>query len=277
MPDKSLMTLTQTECSILYKELLDNSKNKWEEAQILASHERRGTATTLAIISTEESIKAFIVFLDSKGARFRRVKGMNKLFKDHKIRYWISYLLLIMGLLGEDLRLYLQSSISDPQKFALIMNKIKDDKVYRIRVLRIYIYKKMKLFREELIWISKMDRLRQDGLYCDYIDEIKTPQGITSLDYEKIYDRLNKIRLLSEGFFESCEKPEIDKLLNTILKSRDSNKIYTMIESALAILNKSDNLFANATEKFNKGLLQILGDKYFFAVPEVLEEINKSI
>lgn len=72
------------------------------------------SACSFAIISTEELVKAFIVFWDGQGFNFRKIKGMSTIFRNHRIRYFILFLLYVMGLLNDELRKLMSTVIQKP-------------------------------------------------------------------------------------------------------------------------------------------------------------------
>src|SRR4051812_38270732 len=98
MSSKTFLTIPKKECLEVYKTILKNSDNKWESGKKLADIGDFGGATSFALISVEELIKALIVFLDGKGFEFRSLKGIDTFFKNHKIRYIIAYAMFAMNL-----------------------------------------------------------------------------------------------------------------------------------------------------------------------------------
>lgn len=100
------MTIPRAECNIAYKEILLNSNQKWKTSELIAQSGDYSSALSFAIISTKELVKAFIVFLDGQGFSFRNIKGMQNIFCNHRIRYFILFFFYIMGLFNEELQLF---------------------------------------------------------------------------------------------------------------------------------------------------------------------------
>ncbi len=94
---KSFIVLTNAECIDAFNSLMDNANSLYNDAKSLASNCSYGHATSLLIQSSEEAMKAFILFLDGNGFQFRkRVSGINNLFLNHKLRYGFAVLLLVL-------------------------------------------------------------------------------------------------------------------------------------------------------------------------------------
>ncbi|MBS1596165.1 MAG: AbiV family abortive infection protein [Bacteroidetes bacterium] len=277
MADKTLTTLTQKECCQLYKALLKNSNAKWDDAEILAGGKSYGTATTLTIISIEELIKGLIVFLDSEGFQFRKVKGMHKLFKDHRLRYWISYVIFAIGVLGDDLFLFFENIKINTENTLGTIQKMNTNKHYANRVLRIYIYKKVKTLREELILFSMIDELRQDGLYCDYSDNLKNPLNVSENEYSKIRMRLSKVKMLIESLILSCENQDGESYLSAAIKEVNPKPFYQLLESALKNINDDKNSFGTFRNKLDNGLFEMLNNPLFFYNAHELNDAFKEI
>jgi len=125
--DKNFMGLTNAECIVAFKHVLDNSDSLYEDAKLLANNGSYGRATSMLIHSTEEMMKAFILFLDGHGFQFRsKVSGIHNLFVNHKLRYGLAMLLSILYILSEDLK-HMLNIVKNTPKLVIDFNKDKDE------------------------------------------------------------------------------------------------------------------------------------------------------
>lgn len=198
--DKNFMVLSKTECLNASKHLLENAESLYNDAVLLAGNNSYGRATSMLIHSTEETMKALILFLDSKGFQFRnKVSGINNLFVNHSLRYGLAMIVSVLHVFSEDLNKFLQNVRNDPQS---IIELHKNKKVLENKFFE-YFKNKIKIVLQEVIWFSKAEFLRQDGFYVDYVNEIKTPLNINKKDYEDVLLRIDGMRTFVTGLIDS--------------------------------------------------------------------------
>lgn len=209
---KNFMTLNATECLVASKLLHDNSDSLYNSAISLSNNSSWGHATSLLIQSTEESMKAFILFLDGNGFQFRnRVDGISNLFINHKLRYGLAMLLSILHIFSEDLK-QLVPKIVNSTKLTFDFEK---DKKQLGDVFLSYIQTRIKTVILEVSWFSKAEFLRQDGFYVDYIDEIKTPLQIKETDFKAVLLRIDGLRSFLNDYIKSFDTND-ERLLQGI-------------------------------------------------------------
>jgi len=103
--EKNFMNLNASKCMEAYKCLMDNAERLYNDAYSLANLNSYGHATSSLIHSLEEYMKAFIIFLDGKGFLFRnRVKGIENLFVNHKLRYALALVITLFAVLIDDFK-----------------------------------------------------------------------------------------------------------------------------------------------------------------------------
>jgi AbiV family abortive infection protein len=220
MANQDFIAISEADCLILYKKVLKNSDNKWSLAESLASKKEYGFAIPTLIISIEELIKSIIILLDGNGLKFRQVKGVSIFFKNHQIRFIIAYLLLLINLFAEDLIKFIKLIGKDVKivldfQYSIIKNN--DD--FNKMVLY-YIDQKSAALKIEFEYFSKLEKLRQEGFYCDYDDTFKNPLDINETDYNELYLRLSKVRKIGFMIIESySSKSEESKLQIEMLKN----------------------------------------------------------
>jgi len=105
------MTLSQKECLTASNYLLENAESLYNDAQLLAKNKSYGRAISMLIHSTEETMKAFILFIDGNGFQFRKsTNGINNLFVNHSLRYGLAMVLSVLHIFSEDLKILLTRS-----------------------------------------------------------------------------------------------------------------------------------------------------------------------
>jgi AbiV family abortive infection protein len=242
MSSKTFLTLPKKECLKVYKDILENSYEIWDEGKILAENNAYGRATSLAIISIEELVKSIIVLADGNGFNLRKIKGINAIFKNHKIRYVLAYSMLVINLFGEEFAKIIKYFKEKPEELVAKINQMQNEKDFFEKNLKNYFFRKFITLKDEFEWFSKADFYRQDGFYCDYKEQLKSPIKITSEDYHQVYLRLDKVRIIARIIIESFEteekfyKEHIEKLK---LDFREKN-YYDKIGSALIQINHTN-------------------------------------
>lgn len=224
MSSQNFMNISRKECLEVYKEILSNSERKWNSAEILAENKDYGTAFSTAIISIEEIVKSMLLLLDGKGFELRTVKGIDTIFKNHRIRYFIAYMMLVFSVFGEDLTKLLIKYRNNPQLIVWLNERNKRNKGFVEKFAKRYFQNKLPLLINELDWFIKMDIFRQDGFYCDYDNHLKTPLNINENNYQEAIKRITKVREIGLLFIESYEAiNDIDNKL--IIKFNSGLKI----------------------------------------------------
>lgn len=241
MSNKTFLTISRKECLVVYREILENSDKKWDASKKLADIGEYGGATSMAIISIEELIKALMVFLDGKGFEFRNVKGMEAIFNHHQIRYFLAFAMFIMCLFGDELLKFIEKLLKDPDGVIKLNEENKKDKDFFYKNMRFYILRKVILIKEEFNWFSNVDVFRQDGFYCDYDDQLKNPIKITKDEYDGVFQRLERVKkvgiALIDGFNEQDEL--ITEQFDIIKCDFKQNDVYKKIADFLAKMRKT--------------------------------------
>ncbi|HLO59215.1 MAG TPA: AbiV family abortive infection protein [Bacteroidales bacterium] len=238
---KTFLTISKKECLSVYRDILENSEKKWTAASKLAEIGEFGSATSMAIISVEELIKALILFFDGKGFDFRSIKGINVIFRNHKVRYFIAFAMFVVSVLGDDLLKFISEIRKNPKKLVTLLDKLKALHGYIEDYLKPYVEKKIGVFKEEFIWFSNVDIFRQDGFYCDYKEQLKNPIKITNEDYLKVIQRLERVRKIGIVFIDSFNLEDEHTVSQLKITRHDfkRKKIYYQIGEALNLLRET--------------------------------------
>lgn len=220
--NKNYMNLNAPECLAAFKYLQDNADSLFNDAKTLANSGSYGHATSLLIHSTEEYMKAFIIFLDGNGFQFRnRVPGISNIFVNHKLRYGLALILTLLAILIDDFKVLLPHI---KKTYNLTFN-LKRDKEQIQSEMFSYMNMRIQTAIQEVQWFSEAEFLRQDGLYVDYINEIKTPLHITKTNFDETLLRINRLRSFILDYISSFNSEE-----KLITQGLDNLKVQFSIE-----------------------------------------------
>jgi AbiV family abortive infection protein len=244
MANRNFANLSSSDCLKIYESILKNSDTKWESAKKIAKSDY-GSATSLAIISVEESIKALVICMDGNGFEFRRVKGMDAFFHRHQVRYLVAFAMMLLNILSEELMKLITHLRSKPGELQVWTKQLKENSFFNFRV-KFYLLRKALALRREFKWFSKIDLFRQDGFYSDYQDELKSPLQVTKKDYEGLMLRMEKVRLATKALIDYVSHPTAEQGnsfddLKAFLKNEN---VYDKIgESLTSIRSSRENPF----------------------------------
>jgi len=234
MASKPLNTLSQDECSDYYDILVKNAKSQWDIADTLSAAGQYGAATSHLLISIEESMKSIIVFMDTQGYTFRHIKGIDAIFRNHRIRFFIAYIMFAIGLIGEDF-IKLLGKIKKNPGLADEYVKLFTGKEEMPLELKYYLLRKMILLKNEKELFKKADLFRQIGFYADYNAEAHSPQDMTQETYNTIYERMLKVKKFTASLIKAYSPSDetMKKLIANNKKIFNENKFYSLIERGL--------------------------------------------
>lgn len=241
MENRTFLNISASECAVVYQEILNNSNKTWDAGLRMAETGEFGLATSLAIISIEEMVKALVVFFDSQGFEFRRVKGIKSIFANHQLRYFIAFLMFVLSLVGDELIKLVKKVNEDPKRMTDWMEKIKLNDAYLEGILFKYLLRKLVIIKKELDWFSKVDIFRQKGFYCDYEDRLKSPLNISEDEYNQLIARLEKVKNVGSELVLvfSSKNGEGHKNLEKLRRHMKDNDLYSKIEMILSNTRKA--------------------------------------
>lgn len=259
MASKTFMTLSKKECLTHYRKVLETSDSNWKSGLILAKEQQYGNAMSMAIISSEELVKALIILLDGRGFEFRSVQGMDALFANHQIRYVILYVMLAVSLSTDEMKEYLGKLKADPVAGFSFVNQITTNDPTALNKLQGYGLELLARLGREFEWFAKVDVYRQQGFYSDYDEQLKTPIEIDSTTYQEALTRLEKVRVVGLGLIETLASSE-DLYVNHFTHMRRNlkqNKVYQKIAASLATLRQTrENPFVVIKQYFERNTLR---------------------
>jgi AbiV family abortive infection protein len=225
---------TPDECKSYFDHLIRNSREQWKVAQGLAQLGNYGMATSHLLISVEESIKAVIMHMDAQGFNLRKVEGVDWIFRNHRIRFFLAYIAFVFGVIGKDVVKLIERLRRNPQLLHDFVEELNDETDLPVSV-RWYILRKIALFKAEKEIFEKADLLRQIGFYADFNEGVSSPQDMSEEAYELILERMDLVRSVCEDivFSYSSNDESIVKALESSRRLFSSKNIYSLLERGL--------------------------------------------
>lgn len=186
MNKADFMNISQEECLIVYKQVLDRSERKFKSAELVAKDGDYESATSLLIVSNEELLKGLILYLSGQGFRLRSIQGIKSLFANHKLRYLFALVLSVFSIAMNEMQFYIRKVLDD-HDFLLEFNP--DTPEFKAN-LKKYFSDKLLDIKKEVLFFSAMDKSRQHGFYSDYKDGIIT---ISEAQYLEFHDKIKRL------------------------------------------------------------------------------------
>lgn len=231
---KNFTTLSSSECLAYYPEIIKNAESKFRTADKIAEHGDYGTALSTQIIGLEELIKAVVLFADGKGFEFRKVKGMNSVFKNHGLRYLISFFLFVFSVFGEALQEgidYIIKKAATKEGLAEYRAMMTDKKEFFDKYILPYFKEKLRFVLEELAWYRDFDKVRQLGFYSDFKEELHNPINIDKEFYLKFMERLERVKKIVFQIIKemNMNHPFVNEYLPKTIEDCKKNEIYGLL------------------------------------------------
>lgn len=238
MENTNFMTLSQDECRVVYKLILQNAKSKFEEAELLANNGRYNTASSLLIISNEESLKAMILFFDSIGFRIRSISGMKSLFNNHKLRYLLAMVISILSIFMKEVFAFILKTVQNPGNLKFLISRSDDFE----SMAKDFLTKKLVEVRNEILFFSKVDKARQQGFYSDYKNGLIV---VTELEYIELNTKITALNSMIsmaidtyQDVIDGNDKIMKDHLID--LKKQLHGELKGKISDLIKRINKPD-------------------------------------
>lgn len=180
--------------------IFDNQESLYKSSIQLSESSLNGTATSLAILSIEEAVKANCVLLESQGNNYRNsTKFFSKILKSHSTKHEVACFLYSM------LKAY---SAVFPQYFSLLdsnSNNLKDNSASFESTLMNLSFEKDELEK----WLETADYKKNRGFYAGYSDGVVlSPQDLLLSDLENAQNLAHFFVGLNKGFIKSIEEKD---------------------------------------------------------------------
>jgi AbiV family abortive infection protein len=174
--------------------IFKNAKQLRNDAFLIAKGNKSySSATSLLILSSEETIKAILVLLHSEGFQVYRIEGAKKFFADHKIRHQLAQLIELTSGIIESVQKY-----QSPKELKIF--KVKNEFWDTLINGFVEIARATKPFIESTIRVKDLEQFntkKNDGLYFGYKDAILIPcKMINDTSYyqtKEIVDRIFRV------------------------------------------------------------------------------------
>ena len=192
---------------MLSHQYLENSESKYNDALGLAERHSYGVASSLLIISLEETTKALVLHLDGMGFEFRsRVTGIKSLFENHELRYFLAAILSVMQLFSEDIVMFIDRFRKGDRSF---YGLLKNDPLILDQLFK-YVRRKSDEIKLEANWFSNADLYRQEGFYVDFRNELKSPLLCSKEECLQVKMRIERFRKFANDFMESFSNNDVE-------------------------------------------------------------------
>lgn len=181
---QTLLTLPAKQSKNLDNSFYRNAKDLKANAELIVnSRESYGCATSLLVLSLEETVKAILVKLHSEGLKIYKLEDSRKFFNDHRIRHKIAQMIELGDGLFQSSMEYSDNKTSKKFKNSLLgsfLNAAVSSKPFLYSIIR---------FDK----IEKFDEYKQSGFYVDYRNRLLQPnEEITKIEYNSVYEALER-------------------------------------------------------------------------------------
>lgn len=181
---QTLLTLSAKQSKNLDDFFYRNAQDLKSNAELIVnSRESYGCATSLLVLSLEETVKAILVKLHSEGLRIYKLEDSRKFFKDHRIRHKIAQMIELGDGLFESSMEYSNNKTSKKFKNNLLgsfLNAAVSSKPFLQSLMR---FDKL----------EKFDEYKQSGFYVDYRNGLLQPnEEISKIEYNSVYEALER-------------------------------------------------------------------------------------
>lgn len=168
--------ISDQECLRVYPLVAANAQEFYRSGEMLCGEGLYGKAISMLILGAEEYVKALCLMLDAYGCNTRKIPSMEKIFFSHDPRHRLSrdFLTVWNGLSN-----FLSISVS--KSFSSNANQVINGLVNLL------------LADDQREWWQLADKLKQNGFYADYRDELWIPASLNRADYEKAWSYTREI------------------------------------------------------------------------------------
>jgi len=176
---QTFLNLSVKQAKGIDEPIFENAQELFQNANLLAEHANSySKATSLLILSLEETIKAIIIKLHSEGLKVYNIDGVQKFVKDHKIRHQIAQLIETGSGLLEVYDGWIEAK-NKPHKFKKQwLNDITNGLQAALKFNNTY---------QRVEKLKKFNDLKNQGLYTEYRNELILPKdGVLEKDFNEV-------------------------------------------------------------------------------------------
>jgi len=252
---KNFQTLNKKECREASVECFLHAESKYKDAILLASSQSYGNGISNLILCLEETMKGLVLALDADGFQFRsKVKGIKGLFENHKLRYFLGFVMSSVHIISQDFVSMILMGKEDPKKLLKLAKSFKSNP----KIIENYFVNIMHKLQVEIDWFSQLNEKRESGMYVGYKGVMKSPNSITQKDFNLFINRIDIVRssasLITETFKKDVDELSVES--DKIRKTFTEEKYYVHLGVLIKIINdrKTDSfndLYTNLEELKN--------------------------
>nr|WP_319399006.1 AbiV family abortive infection protein [uncultured Carboxylicivirga sp.] len=211
---KKFSSISRIEALEIYPRIIDNFNQLKKVAHFAYDDNNFGTAQSLYILSSEELIKSFVIYLHGVGGNVFQIKEIKGIFSDHKTKHEFSILLELLRII-EAVIIFSEEDSDIPKTGIKWIDKFMyyADKTSKA-------IQPLKNLDVNVEWWSNANTFKNRGFYVDYREQLLLPQDITEDEcslskniVSELYERITSII----DYFEKLpngEKKTIIKLIN---------------------------------------------------------------
>lgn len=195
---KDFMTISEQECGIVYRHVIKQANHHFYIAENISSQSHYGAAISHLILGSEEMIKGVTLLLEAKGFKVRKIKGINKLFRQHGARHNLirdlfSVWLFTRPLVIKWINTNGQYTVLEADESGKITGGFVIEALFKILLG----WTKAK---NNFHWWVNADNLKQKGFYSDYSNGLQLPSNLTVKDYEEAHRHTLRFRNDAQSF-----------------------------------------------------------------------------
>lgn len=188
---KRFQTLRLSECAFTAVEVQRNAHAIRRDALQLERGRSYGRAIALKVHALEEMTKALLLFMDSRGFRFRGLTNLKVLDKDHQQRHVVILIAAAFDVLGQECI----KALHWMEKNKELLSGGESDREKLQREVWPHL---VEYYRESLgplmlklsEWAAMLGDARTSGIYTDYRDTLRTPLTMGLAEYKTVNARL---------------------------------------------------------------------------------------
>ncbi len=172
---KKFLNLSPDESLDLDKVIYKNALQLKRDALLIGENNKSyGSATSLLVLSSEEIIKATLVFLHSQNCAIYKMKSSKRFFSDHKIRHHVAQLMEMGAGFFDAMEKWEQAKTKQKvfKSKSRFLNDILNGFLNLTKASQPIIKSK-----ERIEQIQQFNVLKNQGLYVDFNDSIQSPRN----------------------------------------------------------------------------------------------------
>ena len=190
MSTTTFLNLSPKQSKDLDRHIFNNARQLKRDAILIAETNKSfSSSSSILVLSTEETIKAILVFLHSQNYKVYNFKGSKKLFTQHTIRHDIAKFLELISRIFKMFEKYEEVNKSLIKTNVKWFNELVNGAYTFLNTIIPLLEAGSKYFE-----IEKFDNYKKKGFYVDYENNVLVPKvEINATEYKVILNVLDSI------------------------------------------------------------------------------------